>query len=152
MAKWVQTCLLLFTKRILFKLFNLHRITLQSIRNVALSLATLASISFLSHLIVSYFDLRFSAAILSIFILFGFLVINKGIPAFLKPTADFLMKHMGLFLIPAVIMVLAYKDYFFAHGFSLLLVIVLSTFVSFAVVLLVTHKIVNIGLGKDSDK
>lgn len=152
MAKPARICLLLFTKKILFKLFNLHRTSLKSIRDVALSLATLALIAFFSQFIVSYFSLQFSAAILSIFILFGFLLINKGIPAFLKPTADFLMKHMGLFLIPAVIMVLAYQDYFFAYGLSLLLVIVLSTFVSFAVVLLITHKIVSIGLGKHNDE
>lgn len=109
-----------------------------------LSLATLVSLSYFSYFIISYFQLRFSPAILSILILFAyFSLIHKGIPGFLKSTSDFLMKHMGLFLIPSVLMVLAYQAFFIEHSLSLFLVVFLSTVLSLALVLWVTYKILN---------
>lgn len=107
-----------------------------------LSLATLASVVYVSNLLVSYFNLRFSAAILSIGLMLAFFLLNKGVPSYIKATSDFLLKHMGLFLIPPVIMVLAYQAFFFEHGLALLLVIVVSTVLSFVVVLLFTRKLI----------
>ena len=114
-----------------------------------ISLAALACLVLISNYLVAHFKIPISSAIFSILFLLVILTLNKGLPRFMKQTVDLLLKHMGLFLIPSVVMVIAYQDYFSTHAIALALVILVSTFFSFVCVLYIAHKLVGSNTSSD---
>ena len=110
---------------------------IKTILQGVLSLAFLFSIVWFARYLKLLFELPVPAALLGIVIFYIYLMLCGATPRFMANTVQLLLKHMGLFLIPAVISVLAYLAVFTDYAFALFLAIVVSTIISLAVTVMV---------------
>lgn len=103
----------------------------------------LCCIYFISLLCFHYFLIPLPPALIGIFILLIFLLSQRKVPTAITESARPLLAHMGLFLLPALISVLLYRDLFVQYYIALMIAVLLSTIVSLGITLWLSQRILS---------
>ncbi len=77
------------------------------------------------------------APVLAIIVLFGFCLALRRVPEGLRRVAGFMLRHMALFFIPALVSLLALQDMLAQLLLPLALIVIVSTIIPLAVTALV---------------
>ncbi len=103
----------------------------------------LAVLTSLSTWLVSTFHLPIPAAIVGLLILFLALLLLGKVPESLNWISQLLLRNLSLFFVPATVAVVLFKEQLLAHGWIILLTLVLSTLVSLFITAWVSQKMLN---------
>ncbi|PKI01487.1 CidA/LrgA family protein [Glaciecola sp. 33A] len=103
----------------------------------------LCCIYFISLFCFHYFLIPLPPALIGIFILLIFLLSQRKVPTAITQSARPLLAHMGLFLLPALISVLLYRDLFVQYYIALIIAVLLSTIVSLGITLWLSQRILS---------
>jgi holin-like protein len=103
----------------------------------------LCCIYFISLFCFHYFSIPLPPALIGIFILLIFLLSQRKVPTVITQSARPLLAHMALFLLPALISVLLYRDLFMQYYIALISAVLLSTIVSLVITLWLSQRILS---------
>jgi len=110
------------------------------VRGIA-GFAALCCIYLISLFCFYYFEIPLPPALIGIFMLLIFLLSQRKVPTAITQSARPLLAHMALFLLPALISVLLYRDFFVQHYIALIIAVLLSTIVSLGITLWLSQRI-----------
>lgn len=122
-----------FTKRVLSKLSYLAQFSL--------GLCLLVLIFIASQQVTSYFEIKLPPALLGIGVLLLLLLALRKVPMFIQTGARPMLSHMVLFLIPAIVTIVAHFALILEFPLVLLLAIVGTTVLSLFITAVISQKL-----------
>lgn len=116
--------------------------------NIIYQVGILYLLSLIGKWIQQYFSLAIPGSVIGLVILFLLLLTGIVKPYFIKSGADFMIKHLVLFFIPAVVGIVNYLYIFRGTGSWLIIITVISTII----VMIVCGKVVEVIEKNDLEK